>query len=154
MNETTTLPPAPVLGDNYLPDLASRIKAEHDAVSSALKESVRHAIAAGELLIEAKGLVQHGQWLPWLRDHCSISDRTAQLYMRVAKGRAEIEAQMRNGVADLTLNEATGLLALTSDVREFLKFAKKAEGLEGEELVGFCIENGVAVLRDPSSSIP
>jgi hypothetical protein len=34
------------------------------AVSIALKDSVRHAIAAGELLIEAKGQLKHGQWLP------------------------------------------------------------------------------------------
>jgi len=45
----------------------------------ALKNSVRHAIAAGTLLIEAKDKLGHGQWLPWLRDHCTISERTAQL---------------------------------------------------------------------------
>jgi hypothetical protein len=68
---------APVAGDNSLPDLAARIKAEHEAVSTALKESVRHAIAAGELLIEAKDRLKHGEWLPWLKDHCTISERTA-----------------------------------------------------------------------------
>ena len=52
---------------NSLADLAGRIKSEHEAVATALKESVRHAIVAGELLIEAKGQVPHGQWLPWLR---------------------------------------------------------------------------------------
>ena len=57
---------APSAGDNSLPDLAARIKAEHEAVSTALKESVAHAIAAGELLIEAKAQLGHGQWLPWL----------------------------------------------------------------------------------------
>src|SRR5271170_8120609 len=91
---------------NSLTDLAGRIVVEHTDVSTALKESVRHAIAAGELLIEAKGQVPHGQWLPWLRDNCSMSERTAQLYMRVAKSRTEVEAQMRNDVADLTLSEA------------------------------------------------
>jgi hypothetical protein len=46
---------AALAGDNSLPDLAARIRAEHEAVSTALKESVRHAITAGELLVEAKG---------------------------------------------------------------------------------------------------
>jgi hypothetical protein len=64
---------APLAGDNSLTDLAARIRAEHEAVSKALKESVRHAIAAGELLVEAKGQLGHGRWLPWLRDHCTIS---------------------------------------------------------------------------------
>jgi hypothetical protein len=136
-------------GDNSLPDLAARIRAEHEAVSAALRDSVRHAIAAGELLIEAKGQLGHGRWLPWLRDHCAISERTAQLYMRVAKNRAEIEAQIRNDVADLSLNEVTALLMLSSDVRKLLNFAKQADGLSGEALVEFCIANDVAVIKDP-----
>jgi hypothetical protein len=119
-------------GDNSLPDLAARIKAEHEAAAESLKDSVRHAIAAGELLIEAKARLQHGQWLPWLWDHCTISERTAQLYMRVAKNRAEIETQMRNGVADLSLNETAALLMLPSDVRKLLNFARTADGLSGE----------------------
>ena len=136
-------------GDNSLPDLAARIRVEHEAVSAALKESVRHAIAAGELLIEAKGQLGHGRWLPWLRDHCTISERTAQLYMRVAKNRAEIEAQMRNGVADLSLNEAAALLMLSSDVRKLLNFAKQAEGLSGEALIEFCIATTSRSSKDP-----
>ena len=78
---------------NSLTDLAARIRSEHEAVSTALKESVRHAITAGELLIEAKSQVQHGQWLSWLRDHCAMSERTAQLYMRTAKNRKQIESK-------------------------------------------------------------
>src|SRR6516165_401568 len=135
-------------GDNSLPDLAARIRAEHQAVSAALRDSVRHAIAAGELLIEAKGQLGHGRWLPWLRDHCAISERTAQLYVRVAKNRAEIEAQIRNDVADLSLNEVAALLMLSSDVRKLLNFAKQAEGLSGESLIEFCIANNVGVIKD------
>jgi hypothetical protein len=137
------------IGDNSLVDLAARIKAEHEAVSSALKESVRHSIAAGELLVEAKGQLDHGQWLPWLRDHCTISERTAQLYMRLAKNRAEIEKRNDDcGFGDLTLNEAAALLMLSSDVRKLLDFAKQAEDLSGEAFVEFCIANNVAVFHD------
>src|SRR6516164_6174986 len=135
-------------GDNSLPDLAARIRAEHEAVSAAFRDSVRHAIAAGELLIEAKGQLGHGRWLPWLRDHCAISERTAQLYMRVAKNRTEIEAQIRNGVADLSLNEAAALLMLSSDVRKLLAFARDAENLSGDELIERCIAEGVGVIVD------
>jgi hypothetical protein len=126
---------ASLAGDNSLPDLAGRVRIEHEAVSASLKESVRHAMTAGELLIEAKAQFgRHGRWLPWLKDHCTISERTAQLYMRVAKSRTEIEDQMRNGVADLSLNGAAALLMLSSDVRKLLNFAKQAEGLSGEAL--------------------
>lgn len=137
---------APFNGSNSLPDLAARIRSEHEAVSSALKDSVRHAIAAGELLVEAKARLKHGQWLPWLRDHCAMSERTAQLYMRCAKNRETIEAQIRSGVADLTLNEAAALLMLSSDVRKLLETVKTMEGLQGEDLIKFCADNDIATI--------
>ena len=134
---------------NSLVDLAARIKVEHVAAAEKLSEALRHAMAAGDLLIEAKALVEHGQWLPWLKDHVDISERTAQLYMRVAKNRAEIEAQKRNDVADLTLNEAAALLALSSDVRKLFEFAKQTDGLSGEELVRACLDAGVGIITTP-----
>jgi hypothetical protein len=112
---------------NSLTDLAARIRAEHTATSDALKRSVEHAMAAGDLLIEAKSQLKHGRWLPWLAKHCEISERTAQLYMRIAKNRAEIEAKAQR-IADLTLNEAAGLLFLTSEVNKLLDFAKSPSG--------------------------
>jgi hypothetical protein len=131
---------------NSLVDLAVRIKAEHEAVSIALKDSVRHAIEAGTLLLEAKAQLEHGQWLPWLRDHCTISERTAQLYMRCAKSRDEIEEQIRNGVADLSLSEAAAILALSSDMKKLLDFMQRAEGMDTEDLIKHCAENGIAVI--------
>jgi hypothetical protein len=130
---------------NSLADLAARIVAEHTAIHGLLSDSIRRAMAAGDLLIEAKAMVQHGQWLPWLRGHCKISERTAQLYMRCAKNRIEIEKKSAS-VADLTLNEAAALLALSSDVRKLFEFAKQTEGLSGEELVQACLDAGVGVI--------
>jgi phage N-6-adenine-methyltransferase len=103
-------------GSNYLVDIAARIKAEHQAVAASLKRSVEHAIAAGELLLEAKERpeIEHGDWLPWLQEHCEISERTAQLYIRLAKNRDKIEEQIRNGVADLSLRQAQRFLAASS----------------------------------------
>jgi hypothetical protein len=134
-------------GSNSLPDLAARIRVEHEATSVALKSSVEHAIVAGELLIEAKALVQHGQWLPWLAKNCALSERTAQLYMRCAKNRSAIEEQIRNDVADLTLNEAAAILMLSSDVRKLLAFAKRVESADPEELIAHCAAEGIAVIK-------
>ena len=135
----------PLVGSNSLADLAARIVAEHTAIHGLLSDSIRRAMAAGDLLIEAKALVQHGQWLPWLRDRCRISERTAQLYMRCAKNRVEIEKKSAS-VADLTLNEAAALLALSSDVRKLFEFTKQTEGLSGEELVQACLDAGVGMI--------
>jgi hypothetical protein len=130
---------------NSLADLAARIKAQHAAVSIALKDSVRHAIEAGALLIEAKAQVPHGQWLPWLHDHCTMAERTAQLYIRCAKNRIVIEEQIRNGVADLSLNEAAAMLALSSDMRKLFDFIRKLERLtDPEEIMQLCLDTGTA----------
>jgi hypothetical protein len=139
-----------VAGSNSLPELAARIRAEHEATGAALKSSIDHSIAAGALLIEAKAKVPHGQWLPWLRDNCAISERTAQLYMRLAKNRTEIEASAKSAsVADLTLNEAAALLMLSSDVRKVLDFARDCENLSADEVIERCIADGVAVISTP-----
>jgi len=133
---------------NSLTNLAARIRTEHAATSAAFKSSIKHAMAAGDLLIEAKAQLQHGRWLPWLRDHCTISERTAQLYMRVAKNRAMIETQIRNDVADLSLGEVAALLMLSSDVHKLLSFAKQADDISGGALIDFCIANDVGVIVD------
>jgi Protein of unknown function (DUF3102) len=129
---------------NSLADLAARIIAEHQAVSTALRDSVRHAIAAGELLAEAKAQVPHGQWLPWLRGHCTMAERTAQLYMRCAESREAIEANTQC-VADLSLNEAAAMLALSSDTKKLLEFMRQLERLtDPEEIMQLCLDTGAA----------
>lgn len=66
--------------------LAERINQQHRLVVEALKKTLGHAKMAGELLVEAKSLVSHGQWGRWLQENCpGISDRTARNYMRIAK---------------------------------------------------------------------
>jgi hypothetical protein len=72
---------------NSLTDLAHRINTEHEACGSALQRGLQHAIACGQMLIEAKDhLAQHGGWLPWLQANCTVSVKMAQNYMRVARG--------------------------------------------------------------------
>lgn len=106
MNEVATV-------EQQLLSLAKRVRAEHKATEIAVTRSLEHALAAGDLLIEAKQLIGHGQWLPWLAKHCDLPDRTAQLYMRCARERILIEqAAIKSAtVADLTLRNATSLLA-------------------------------------------
>jgi hypothetical protein len=70
---------------NRLPILASEIRQAHADVQEAAQTAAERAIAAGHKLIEARALVEHGAWLPWLREHCALADRTAQLYMQLAR---------------------------------------------------------------------
>jgi hypothetical protein len=145
--DTQTAPGQDLDRSNSLADLAARIRAFHRATAEALRHSVENAMAAGDLLIEAKAQLKHGQWLPWLRDHCAMSERTAQLYMRCAKNRSAIEEQAKSAtVADLTLNEAAAILMLSSDVRKLLEMTKTMDGLQGEDLIKFCADNDIATI--------
>src|SRR5215217_4200532 len=68
-----------------LAELAARIRGEHAGAKAAVRRGLEHALKAGELLIEAKGRLNHGEWGAWLRHNCSgLSDRTARLYMQLA----------------------------------------------------------------------
>jgi hypothetical protein len=99
-----------------LAELATRIKAFHAQVVDNGKNVVRKGIDAGLALIEAKKLVQHGQWLPWLKENCGVSERRAQHYMKLAANRLRIEAAMKNEPgADFSLKWALGQLTETSD---------------------------------------
>jgi hypothetical protein len=107
IKESRTESPVP---SSRLADLAARIKVEHAACVAAVKKSAEHAMAAGDALTEAKAQLKHGEWLPWLKSHCEISERTAQVYMRLARKRAEIETNPQHA-ADLSLRAAEAWLA-------------------------------------------
>ena len=96
MNE---LPLDLIRGSNSLADLAGRIVEAHAKADGAMRSAVANAVIAGELLIEAKRQVPHGQWLPG----CArpAPERTAQAYMRLARKLPELEPAKAQRVADL-----------------------------------------------------
>jgi hypothetical protein len=71
---------------------------------------LKHALRAGELLLEAKALAKHGQWLPWLSANVDLSERQAQKYMQLALNRPALEAKAPSE-ADLTIGDALELIA-------------------------------------------
>jgi len=130
---TTTVVPVKPGQDKALAELAQRIKAEHAAVTNgqeslvtaqktataakmnAIRQAdvVSRAIKAGELLKQAKGKVEHGQWVPWLKNDCELSVRTAQRYMKWADDKPKLEKICREKnvtMSLLALNQASKLL--------------------------------------------
>lgn len=95
-------------------DIAADVNREHRLVETVKHNLVAHAIKCGELLIEAKSRLEHGEWGEWMDTHCEFSDWTAQLYMRVAR-----DAQANPGrVTDLpSLRSARHLLASEKEAK-------------------------------------
>ena len=91
--------------------LAISIRDEHARFCESFGNAIGHALAAGRLLIKAKSAIGHGGWLAWLTQNCELPERTAQCYMRLAKGSAmQLEGNPQR-VADLSVRVATALLA-------------------------------------------
>src|SRR5262245_8017705 len=60
------------------------IRDEVDRGNEAARQAGReHYRRAGEMLLEARAQVEHGQWGPWLTQHFALSARTAAAYMQL-----------------------------------------------------------------------
>jgi hypothetical protein len=89
-----------------LTDIAARINEAHDQANGSYQRTIEAAMEAGRLLIQAKDQIGHGGWLRWLKANTSVSERTAQNYMSVARDLPKSAV-----TADLTLDGALKLLA-------------------------------------------
>lgn len=86
-------------------NIASAINAAHAGVEAAKREGARYAVECGRLLAQAKDTVPHGGWDAWLRLNTTVSPRTAQLYMRIAR-HVEGDPAKAQRVAGLSVREA------------------------------------------------
>jgi hypothetical protein len=110
LQETLLNPPAIIRQAEDLVQLAAEINREHQRCEESAQAAVPHARQAGELLLRAKTSVPRGQWLPWMKAHCSFSERTAQNYMRVAREWEGLTGDNPQRVADLPLRDVLRLL--------------------------------------------
>jgi hypothetical protein len=77
--------------------LAEQINVLHKSVGVMMRKSLTAARKCGELLIQAKSQVPHGQWLPWLESNFSATRKIAAAYMRIADRWDEIEGDVTEG---------------------------------------------------------
>ena len=80
----------------------------------------------GRCLIEAKELLPHGEWLPWLNERVEFTERQAQRFMRLAK-----EWSNPTALSDLGATKALALLALPAEERE--RFMAELHEVDGQE---------------------
>ena len=83
-------------------------------------------LTIGRGLMEAKALLPHGEWLPWLEERVEFSEKAAQNFMRIARNYANPQA-----LADLGATKALMLLAVPDDARD--EFISTPHLVDGEE---------------------
>jgi hypothetical protein len=112
--------------------LASEIRTEVEQADQAWQNAVGHAVRAGELLLEAKSQVKHGDWLPWLEANFSGSTRTAQGYMRLARRAEDAQELAHLGVEGALKQLAAPKPEADPDEAAWITWQTAGERLEGK----------------------
>ena len=71
----------------------NEIKRLHEEVTSALRTSLANAIKIGELLMQQKKELNHGEFGDWIKTNLPFSWQTANSYMKVFENRKELSVQ-------------------------------------------------------------
>lgn len=93
-----------------LDSLSQAINAAHTRCQRSYATMLEDAKCAGELLLQAKSQLPHGQWTAWLTSNCAFSDRTAQRYMQIASSWDSLQSKTAT-VADLGVRMACEMIA-------------------------------------------
>lgn len=110
-----------------LPDIAVQIRHE-------LQLGAQHAARAGALLTQAKAALPHGEWLPWLAEHCQMADRTAQKYMRLHTKMAALPGSKYAPAGTyLTINAALKQLATPRPEPDIVEYRRLRDVILGIE---------------------
>jgi len=80
------------------PNLVEPVNQAHKQARANASDAIEHAVRCGELLLEAKRQVAHGQWKKWIELNCEFAYETAKRYMKAAR-------QKGTGVPFSTLGE-------------------------------------------------
>ena len=83
-------------------------------------------LTIGRGLMEAKAMLSHGEWLPWLNEKVEFSEKAAQNFMRIARHYSNPQA-----LADLGATKALMLLAIPQEARD--EFISEPHTVNGEE---------------------
>lgn len=101
---------------------------------------LEYAIEIGRRLHEAKEMLAHGEWGPWLRDEVSFSQSTANNFMRIFDEYGADQITLDGAVAksqalgNLSYTKALKLLALPEEEREEFVETHDVESMSSREL--------------------
>jgi hypothetical protein len=130
--------------------LAVRINETHALAMQHAGKAVGFAIACGELLLEAKARVPHGQWLPWLRANVAFGERSAQGYMRIARRlpnpQRVADLPLRRVLGELRTPLRTGYEAMDADLAAWMSEGEADRAARPNDPKNWSIEDAQACI--------
>lgn len=108
-------------------------------------------IEIGRRRVEAKEMLHHGEWLPWLEEETDFSDRTAARYMQVFKEYSSAQLGLFGPetnsptLSNLSISKALSLLSLPPEERESFAQEHDAEQLSAREVEALVKERTAAL---------
>lgn len=100
----------PPRGVNHARDLIDAINCEHDLLVEGQRRGLERARRIGELLIDLKPRVGHGNWEDFVDRNFVFAFRTAQLYTKLARKWPRLEAVFAEKAQDLALLSLEGAM--------------------------------------------
>ena len=103
---------------------------------------VTGAIEIGRRLVEAKSMVEHGEWGKYLQERVNFSPSTANNYMRLYQEYGNNQASLFDDFANsqtfqnLTYTKALAMLALPADLRKTFAEENDVESMSTREVQG------------------
>ena len=126
-SETTNLPEiAPATNFQKAPTTCRTIADVTAEIRFYKAQTVQSVIEIGKRLTEAKGMLEHGQWLDWLENQVGLHKRTAQNFMQLAE-----QFPNTQPVAHLSYTKLLALLAVPEEERD--EFLEVSHNVSGEE---------------------
>ena len=107
---------------NKLTNIATKINGKQDVLESSMKSTLMTAWEMGELLIDAKALVKHGEWAGWLKDNVAVKPSQCKNYMKL-RNDFESNSQL---TGFLSIDEALGYTKPKKE-KEIVNKAPKAQ---------------------------
>lgn len=113
MNMPAIIPQSP-----DLTKLAIEINALNEQTETAKHQALIYAARTGAKLKQAKASIEHGQFIVWLNENCTISRQYANSYMRLADEYPQLLESNVNSTLHLpSITHAIALMTATEDVK-------------------------------------
>lgn len=64
---------------------AKQINEQHRLAIQCAENAIEHAILCGQMLVDRKSSLAHGEFLPWIEKNCDFAISTATRYMKAAR---------------------------------------------------------------------